>query len=260
MRSALGASRARLVRQLLTESLVLALVSGLAGTALAVWLQHLLPIATGLADRGVAATGLEWEVLGFALAVSVATGLLFGIVPALRASSFRLAEHLAPGARATESRGGTRLRSAMVVGQVAISLILLIGAGLLIRSLARLAAAELGFDPGHVLTGQLEASSGEIDQRLRFFDGLREELAAMPGVTAVSFTSHVPIRDTAGDPPMWAADRPPADSTQERTAAMRVVLPGYFDTLRIPLVAGRDLAATDRSSLSTDCPHRVCDR
>jgi putative ABC transport system permease protein len=248
VRSALGASRGRLVRQLLAESLLLALVSGLAGIALAVWLQRLLPIATGLAERGVAATGLKWQVLGFALAVSVATGLLFGIVPALRASSFRLAEQLAPGARATDSRGGTRLRSAMVVGQVAISLILLIGAGLLTRSLARLATTELGFDPRHVLTGQLEASSGEIDQRLQFFAGLREELAALPGVTAVSFTSHVPIRDTAGDPPMWAADRPPVDSSQERTAAMRVVLPGYFDTLRIPLVAGRDLAAADRAN------------
>jgi putative ABC transport system permease protein len=247
VRSALGASRGRIVRQLLTESLLLALVSGFAGMALAVWLQRLLPIATGLADRGVAATGVAWPVLCFALATSVATGLLFGVAPAVRASSLRLAEHLAPGVRATESRGGTRLRGAMVAGQVAISLILLVGAGLLIRSLARLATTELGFDPRHVLTGQIQAPYADADARLRFYTGLQEELAASPGVTAVTFTSHVPIRDTAGDPPMWAADHPPVDSSQERTAAMRIVLPGYFAALHIPFVAGRDLASTDRA-------------
>jgi putative ABC transport system permease protein len=247
VRSALGASRGRIVRQLLTESLLLALVSGLAGMALAVWLQRLLPIATGLADSGVAASGVAWPVLWFALATSVATGLLFGVAPAVRASSFRLAEHLAPGARATDSRGGTRLRGAMVVGQVAISLILLVGAGLLIRSLARLATTELGFDPRHVLTGQIQAPYADAGQRLRFYEGLRDELTAMPGVTAVAFTSHVPIRDPYGDPPMWAADHPPVDSSQERTAAMRIVLPGYSEALRIPLVAGRDLATSDRA-------------
>jgi putative ABC transport system permease protein len=247
VRSALGASRGRIVRQLLTESLLLALVSGLAGMALAVWLQRLLPIATGLADSGVAATGVAWPVMCFALATSVATGLLFGIAPAVRASSPRLAEHLAPGMRATDSRGGTRLRGLLVVGQVAVSLILLIGAGLLIQSLGRLTRTDLGFDSRHVLTGQIQPPYAETDQRLRFYDGLRDELAAIPGVTAVAFTSHVPIRDTAGDPPMWAADHPPVDSSQERTAAMRVVLPGYLAALRIPLVAGRDLTASDRT-------------
>jgi len=147
VRAALGASRARIVRQMLTESLALAVAAGSAGVVLAVWLQRLLPIATGLADRGVAATGLEWPVLGFALAVSMATGLLFGIAPALRASSIRLAEHLAPGARATDSRGGTRLRGLLVVAQIALSLVLLVGAGLLVRSLVRLSRTDLGFTP-----------------------------------------------------------------------------------------------------------------
>ena len=247
VRAALGASRARIVRQMLTESLALAVAAGSAGVVLAVWLQRLLPIATGLADRGVAATGLEWPVLGFALAVSMATGLLFGIAPALRASSIRLAEHLAPGARATDSRGGTRLRGLLVVAQIALSLVLLVGAGLLVRSLVRLSRTDLGFDARHVLTGQIQASSAGLDERLRFFEGLRDDLAALPGVTAVSFTSHVPIRDTAGDPPVWAAERPPVDSSQQRTAAMRVVLPGYFAVLRMTLVAGRDLTDADRA-------------
>ena len=246
VRAALGASRGRIACQLLTESVLLAVVAGLAGVTLSVWLQRLLPIATGLADRGVAASGLEWPVLLFALAASVATGLLFGIAPAARASSLRLAESLAPGVRATDTRSGTRLRSALVVAQVAVSLVLLVGAGLLIQSLARLARTDLGFDARHVLTGQIQAPYPDADRRLQFFEGLRDDLAAMPGVTAVSFTSHVPVRDTAGDPPMWAAERPPADSSQEQTAALRLVLPGYLEALRIPLVAGRDLAATDR--------------
>jgi putative ABC transport system permease protein len=113
--------------------------------------------------------------------------------------------------------------------------------------LARLATTEMGFDPRHVLTGQIQAPYADAGQRLRFYDGLRDELTAMPGVTAVAFTTHVPIRDPYGDPPMWAADHPPVDSSQERTAAMRLVLPGYSEALRIPLVAGRDLATSDRA-------------
>jgi putative ABC transport system permease protein len=196
----------------------------------------------------VAVSSVEWPVLGFALATSMATGLLFGVAPAVRASSVRIAEHLVPGARATESRVGTRLRSVLVVCQVAASLMLLIGAGLFIRSLAQLTRTELGFDAGNVLTGQIQLPYADAAQRFRFFDGLRDELTVVPGVAAVSFTSHVPIRDTAGDPPMWAADHPPVDSSQERTAAMRVVLPGYFSVLRIPLMAGRDLAGSDREN------------
>ena len=246
VRAALGATRGRIVGQLLVESVALAVIAGAAGIVLSVWLQRVLPVATGLADRGVAASGLESPVLAFALAASLATGLLFGIAPALRGSSLRLAENLAPGQRATDSRGGTRLRNALVVAQVAVTLVLLVGAGLLIRSLARLARTDLGFDARQVLTGQIQAPYPDAERCLQFFEGLRDDVAAVPGVAAVSFTSHVPVRDPAGDPPVWAAERPPADSSQERSAALRVVLPGYLDALRIPLVAGRDLAETDR--------------
>jgi putative ABC transport system permease protein len=127
-----------------------------------------------------------------------------------------------------------------------VTLVLLVGAGLLIRSLARLARTDLGFDARQVLTGQIQAPYPDAERCLQFFEGLRDDVAAVPGVAAVSFTSHVPVRDPAGDPPVWAAERPPADASQERTAALRVVLPGYLDALRIPLVAGRDLAETDR--------------
>ena len=246
VRAAIGASRGRLVRQLMVESLVLAVVSGAAGVALAIWLQRLLPIATGLADLGVRARGLEIQVLLFALAVSLATGIVSGVAPALRASSLRLTEQLAPGARSTDSRGGTRLRSVLVVGQVAVSLVLLVGAGLLIRSLARLAATDLGFDVENLQAVSINLPYADATQRIQFQRGLREDLAAIPGVTAVTLASHVPILHPWGDPPMWPADHPPVDSSQERTALARVVLPGYFKALGIPLLAGRDLSEKDR--------------
>ena len=167
-------------------------------------------------------------------------------MPALRASSVRLAQSLAPGARATDSRGGARLRSVLVIGQVALSLFLLVGAGLLMRSLGRLASTDLGFDTRGLLSTTLEAPYADEVKRIQFQSDVRDELAAIPGVTAVTMTSHVPILHPSGDPPMWAAKRPPADSSQEQTALARVVMPGYFGTLGIRLLAGRDLAPTDR--------------
>lgn len=247
VRAALGASRARIAAQLLTESLSLTLVAGTAGVALAAWLQRLLRFAAGLTDSGVSSSGREWAVLLFALAVSLATGLVAGVAPAVRASELRPAMHLAPGTRSTDSRGSTRLRSLLVVAQVTVSLFLLIAAGLLVRSLANLARVNLGFDPHHVLTGQIQLPYQDPARSVQFFEALRDDLAAMPGVAAASLTSHVHVRDFGGDPPVWAAERPPADSTQQQTSALRTVLPGYFETLRIPIVAGRDLADTDRA-------------
>jgi len=246
VRAALGASRAHIISQLMVESLALALVSGAAGVVLAIWLQRLLPIAAGLADSGVVARGLEIQVLLFALAVSLVTGVISGVAPAMRASSLRLAEQLAPGTRATDSRGGARLRSVLVVCQVAVSLVLLICAGLLIRSFARLATIDLGFDTQNLLTTSIDLPYADATTRIQFQTGLREDLAAIPGVRAVTIASHVPVRDPWGDPPMWAADHPPADSSQERTALARVVPPGYFKALGIPLRAGRDLSQADR--------------
>jgi predicted permease len=246
VRAAIGASRGRIAMQLVTENLVLAGGAGLAGVALAVWLQRLLPIPTGLSDLGIEAHGLETPVLLFALALSIVTGVLSGLAPAVRASSLRLAEHLAPGTRATESRGGARLRTLLVVGQVAISLVLLVGAGLLLRSLGRLMAVDLGFSSQGLQVTTIDVPYQDEAQRILFLTGLRDDLAAIPGVADVTMASHMPIREPFGDPPMWPAKRPPVDSTQERTALARVVMPGYFRTLGIPLVAGRDLEPSDR--------------
>ncbi len=249
VRSALGASRARLAGLLLTESLLLAVVSGAAGLAVAFGLGRLLPSATGLSEAGVASTGLNVPVLLFALAVSTATGLLSGVAPALRASSLPPASNLAHGTRTTEMRGGTRLRGALVVGQVAISLVLLASAGLLIRSLSRLATTDLGFDTEHLLTAEvqlLDTDYAEDHQRVQLFQRLQDDLAALPGVASVGFVSRLPIRHPYGNPPAWPADSPPADPSERRTANWRVVMPGYFDAVGMPLLAGRDVGTTDR--------------
>jgi putative ABC transport system permease protein len=130
---------------------------------------------------------------------------------------------------------------------VALSLVLLVGAGLLIRSLSALMATDLAFDPRNLLTTSLALSEPDERSRIQLQAALHEDLAALPGVTAVTFTSHMPIVQPWGDPPMWPADRPPVDSSQERTAYLRTVTPGYFGTLGIRLLAGRDLAPSDRA-------------
>jgi putative ABC transport system permease protein len=248
VRAALGGSRRRIAGQLLAENLTLALASGVAGMALACWLQRLLPMVTGLAGLGVAPTRMEWPVLWFALGASLATGLLFGLIPALRASSPRLAENLTPGFRTTQAKGGLRLRAVLVVSQVAVSLVLLAGAGLLVRSLTRLAGTNLGFDSQHLLTGEIQVPDDSYppERRPGFFAALQSDIAAIPGVTAVGFIDQLPIRHPSGNYPMWPADRPPKNPSEERTANLRLVLPGYFDALRIPLLAGRDLTKGDR--------------
>jgi predicted permease len=251
VRAALGASRGRIAGQLLVESVTLALLAGALGVALALWLNRLLPLVTGLGDPGSAPKGLEWPVLVFALTLSIVAGVLFGVAPALRASSLHLAQDLAPGSRATSAKVGTSLRGALVVGQVAVSLVLLVGAGLLIRSLARLASTNPGFEVQHLVTGEIQLLASqypEPNQRVLFFDGLREDFAAVPGVKAVGFISHLPIRDPYGNWPAWETDHPPADPANRPLAHKRIVLPGYFDAVRIPLLAGRDFGKGDRTN------------
>lgn len=251
MRAALGASRARIAGQLLVENVTLALFSGALGVALTFWLNRLLPRVIGLVPDGMTVSGLAWPVLLFALALSILTGVLFGVVPGLRASSHLLAQGLMPNSRTTGSKAGISLRAILVVCQVAVSFVLLAGSGLLIRSFIHLTAIDPGFEVHHVLTGEiqlLEAQYPDRTRRIGFFDGLREDLAAVPGVKAVGFISNLPIRNPSFDLPAWATDHPPANPTDLRTSLRRVVLPGYFDAVRIPLRSGRDFGRGDRDN------------
>ena len=247
VRAALGATRGRMAAQLVTESVVLGALAGVAGVLLAAWLRPLLALVTGLDEAGVASSSVEAQVLLFALAASIATGVLSGVVPALRLSSFDLSEQLAPGGRATDGRSGARLRRLLVSGQVALSCLLLVCAGLLVRSLAGLMTTDLRFNAGQLLVASFDLPLTDSEGRRRFVSLVQEDLAAIPGVTDVAFTSHMPIAEPWEDPPVWPKDRPPLDPSHRRSALWRRVTPGFFKTMGIRLLAGRDLSPADRS-------------
>jgi putative ABC transport system permease protein len=250
IRMALGASRTQTARLLLAESMTLGLLSGIAGVALALWLARLLPVTVALADVGDGSGGPEWTVLLFALALSGLVGVVAGAAPGLHASAAAVAGEMQPGARSGGHRAGMALRRGLVAGQVALSLVLAAGAGLLIHSFAQLMRSDPGFETGRLLTGEVElpqARYGEADQRIGFFDGLRDDLANAPGVRAVGVISSLPIRNPSFDLPAWDASQPPPEAAYRRTARRRVVLPGYFNAVGIPLLSGRDFSRGDRA-------------
>ncbi len=250
VRKALGASRARLIRQMLTESTLLAIVGGTLGAILAYWLQSLVPIVIPLEWMRTAAVGLDLPVLLFALGISVITGVLFGIFPALKSASENLSQDLGGGTRATDARGGSSMRSTLVIAQVALSLMLLVGAGLLIRSFARLTAVDPGFDAENLLTAMVSLPQSryqEPEQRIRFFSSLLEDLRTIPGVTNVGLISELPFIHPWGSTRVWAARRPPVEPGDSPSALTRAALPGYFDALGIPVLSGRGILATDRA-------------
>jgi len=249
MRLALGASRRRLVQALLTESFTLALLGGVLGLAVAVALQRLLPTLLGLdvSRLGITSLHLDGRVLFFALGISLLTGVGVGLVPALRSTKLSLFEEVKGGSRNVTSRGGARLRMALVAAQVTVSVVLLVGSALLIRSFANLVRVSLGFDPDSVLTTELGLpGSVDDDAAIRFFSGVLDEVRAIPGVTAAGMVSQLPVLHAGGSTEVWAPERPKERSFNQQ-ALGRVVMPGYFAAMRMPIVAGRDVQDTDRS-------------
>jgi putative ABC transport system permease protein len=247
LRAALGASGSRLVRQLLTESVVLAVVGGIVGTLLAGWFQDLLvrPVSLGLPNA--LSADVSGTALGFALLISLATGLLFGAAPALRVARREVVDDLKSGVRTTDA-GGARFRSGLVVVQVAITIMLLIGAGLLIRSFARVTGVDPGFESRNLLTAELRLPSteySEAERRIQFFSDLRERLQAIPGAEGVAIADRLPIRDPGNWLTTYAAENPPLDPADRRGAPFRVVMHEFFETMGIPLLAGRGIEATD---------------
>ncbi len=253
MRAALGASRGRLVRQLVTESTVLALAGGALGLVVAGVLQRLLPTLLGLGGSrlGVTSLPIDLRVLAFAAAVSLATGVGVGLLPALRSTRVSLSDELKASTRTVTSRGGARFRMALVAAQVTLSLVLLVGSALLVRSFARLVGVDLGFDPRNVLTAEL-ALPGAVDDEVaaRFFDGVLADLRALPGVAAAGMTTRLPILHGGGSTQVWTPEHPEKRSFSQQALGRRV-LPGYFGAMRMPLVAGRDIEETDRTGTPT---------
>jgi putative ABC transport system permease protein len=247
VRTALGATRGRVLRQLLTESLLLALAGGLGGLAMAWWgvdaLKRLLP--EDFPRRGEIA--LDWPALGFALSASMATALIFGLAPAWQAARRGLQETLKDNARGSAGERSHRLRGALVVAEVSLSLVLLVGAGLLFRGFLRLQAVDAGFDPGGVLTLRLSPSGGNFrqdPQYVAFYQKVIEKLAALPGVEAVGAINTLPLgKGPTLDFRVEGQPERPVD--QWPGANYRNVTPDYFRALRIPIKAGRPFSERD---------------
>ncbi len=250
IRAALGAVRGRLVRQVLTESLLLSLLGGVGGLVLAMWGVDLL-MALKPADLPlVAAVGIDGRVLAFTFGVSVLTGIVFGLVPALSSSRLDLNEVLKEG-----GRGGTggvlrqRVRSALVVSEIALALMLLIGAGLLIKGFWRLRSVDPGFRPDNLLTMRIELPESrykEIPQQTQFRQAVLDRLNALPGAQA-AMVSELPLSGDQLTHNFVIDGRPPLAIGTEPDLDVRSVAGDYFRTMNVPVIAGRDLTPQDRA-------------
>jgi predicted permease len=251
VRKALGAGRGRLLSQLLTESLTLSILGGGLGLLLAAWGTRALLAMNPKAVPRAGEIGVDWRVLLFALAVSAATGLAFGLAPAFKAAGADLTPVLKEGGRA-QSGGIRRLRgrTLLVLAEMALALVLLAGAGLLIASFARLAGVDPGFRPGRVLTVQLSLPRPKYREPARqaaFAEDLLGRAAALPGVTAAGLVSALPLADHTPQLLFTVEKRPVASPAQAPHANYRAVSPGYFAAMGIPLRRGRVFTAADRT-------------
>ena len=249
VRIAIGAGRFRLVRQLLTESVILGLLGGVLGVLLAwVGTRALVGLAAGNIPRIDGAT-MSVTVLVFSLAISLATGLFVGLFPALQQSTSDLRGSLSEGTRgAGDGRGRRRLRTSLVIAQVAMALVLLIGAGLLGRSFLALQRVDTGFTPDSVVAMQLTLRGAQYDTRAKaaaFFDRLRPEIASLPGVSEASMVYPLPMSGEGWSGSYQVEGEPSGPNDPSPHGERAVTMPGYFRLMRIGLVAGRDFAPSD---------------
>jgi putative ABC transport system permease protein len=248
VRAAMGAGRLRLTRQLLVECVILALAAGGLGILLALWLQDFILGFVSMDLLGIEEMGISYTMLGMGLALSLVTILLFGVFPSFAAARANPAEELKEGSRGSTSGGGIRIRNGLVVLQVALSLVLLVGSGLLLRSFTRLRGVDPGFRVEKVLTATVTLPAdryADANLRIQFFETLREDIQSLPGVESVGMVNRLPLLQTAGNVAIWAPERPPETNNDALWADQRIVLPGYFQTMEIPLLEGRVLEETD---------------
>jgi putative ABC transport system permease protein len=249
IRSALGAGRRRLVMQMLVESLVLALGGGALGVLLAyLAIGPIQTLSAGSIPRA-SELALDRTVLAFAVLVSLATGVIFGLVPAWQASRAGLGTVLKEGGRSSSTSGGRWVRSTLLVAEVALSIVLLVGASLLLRSFAKLTSVDPGFTPDRVLAFRVAlplTAYPEDHVRVAFYDRLIEKLGSLPGVETAGMVQQLPMR--GGYVLSFEIQgRPPARPGEELSANHRVVSPGYFRALGIPQLRGRALSDRDTS-------------
>lgn len=248
IRTALGAGRLRLVRQLLTESCLLAVMGGGVGVLLALWIIDLLPRIKAVKVPRIEQIGIDGRVLAVTLGLSLLTGIVTGLAPAMRSSRFNLSQALNDGTRTSAGHRRRRIGSLLVVLEVALALVLLAGGGLMLKSFVRLTDVDPGFDPHNVLRLDLSLPGpryAKPQQQVRFYGDLIERIKALPGVETVGATTQTPL--SPGD--NWGLfsieGRPAPAPGQETAAAMRSVNSEYFRVMRIPLKMGRYFTDAD---------------
>jgi putative ABC transport system permease protein len=261
VRMTLGAARARVIRQLLTESVFLASIGGVVGLLLGVWgVAALVAIAPEGAPR-LDEINLDARVLLFTVLTTIATGIVFGLAPALQASRSDFMPALKEGARGTAGRSGQRARRSLIVGEVSVALVLLVAGGLLMRTFLRLQSADLGFDPSNVLVGSVAppplATSGTPqlspaqrrqavrEHQIAFYDQLLERVSALPGIKIAALSSNVPLGGD-NDMDVYLEGRPvPRDSSESLVTWYRYVSADYLKAMTIPLRQGRHFVARE---------------
>jgi predicted permease len=255
IRASVGASRARLVRQLLTESLVISLIGGACGLVVAsLTTRVLLTLVPPLPIEIAVDAGIDVRVLLFTLAISLGTGLLLGILPTIRSIREDLTSPLKSGDIGTRRRHTRMLsRDVLVVGQIAVCLVLLIAAGLFVRSLQQAQYINLGFDPENRLLASVEiGSAGYTQERVMAFQSrVLEDVRALPGVMAASFTAHPQLGPGyLGDGRLSVEGEPPLPDDRRPVVYYDKVAPRYFETMATPLLSGRDFSEQDRAGTS----------
>jgi predicted permease len=249
LRVVLGASPARVIRQLLTESVMLASIGGVAGLAFATGaIRALVAISPGNLPR-LETVGLDARVLAVTLGVSLLTGIAFGLAPAVQASRSDLNASLREGERgSTVGAGRHRIRRILMGSEMALALVLLVGAGLMIRTFAALRAVDPGFRPDHVLSAVVSVTgsrSGEPAQRFAFYRDVLDRVRALPGVVSASAINHLPLAGDIWGFPFYVEGRSRPGPGETPAATYRVVFPGYFEAMGLPLVRGRDFDDRD---------------
>lgn len=248
VRIALGARARRIVSQLMTESLLLGMIGGVAGIGLAFvgteLLVRLAPAGTPLIDQ----VAVDGRILAFAALATLLTSVLFGVLPATRAARVDPAGAMRESGRSGASSGSARLRGGLVVGQVALALVLLVGAGLLARSFQNLQRVDLGFDPEGVISMRVQLPQTrypDAPARLAFFGELEERLSALPGVEAVGSITNLPMAGFDGDVSFQVEGAAPPRPGLEPSVWLRRVTPGYFASVDLEIVSGRAFTASD---------------
>jgi predicted permease len=251
IRTALGATRCNLIRQILTETVLLAMAGGLIGLFFAHFGVQL--IVNFLSEQlpRVREIRLDGEVLAFTLGVSVVTGLLAGLLPAWRFAKADINEALKQGLGRTDSESsGSRTRNVLVVSEVALSLILLVGAGLMIRTLYHLQRMDAGFDPHNVLTVDApipKSKYPDIDKQRAFYDQVLSRVRVLPGVEAASAIDDIPFGNGSTQP-IGIEGRPVVQLSDQPEVSVRKITPGYLKTMRIPIIRGRDITDADTAN------------